>query len=92
MNGHIKGRGTVRVGRCAAAHARDTTPCEGPAETVTVIDAEGRELIGCLHHSARTLASVAGTRLHPLAALLPRAADVYHRAAELPPFAWEVGR
>ncbi|WKX71338.1 hypothetical protein [Streptomyces sp. XD-27] len=58
---------------------------------MTVVDAEGREITGCVRHSARQLASLEGSRLHPMAALGPWAVDVYCRAAELPPFAWLVG-
>jgi hypothetical protein len=77
--------------RCAAADEKDPTPCEGPLSAVTIIDGDSREITGCLQHSARQLASREGARLHPLAALLPWALDVYCRAAELPPFAWQVG-
>lgn len=77
--------------RCAAADAKDRTPCEGPLVAATIIAADGSEITGCVRHSARRLASMDGARLHPMAALLPWAVDVYCRAAELPPFAWQVG-
>ncbi|OII64642.1 hypothetical protein BJP40_20115 [Streptomyces sp. CC53] len=77
--------------RCAAADDKDPTACEGPLTAVTVVTADGTEITGCVRHSARQLASLQGARLHPMAALLPWAVDVYCRAAELPPFAWQVG-
>ncbi|MFG2196871.1 hypothetical protein [Streptomyces sp. NPDC048639] len=58
---------------------------------MTVVTAEGREITGCCRHSARQLASMEGARLHPVAALLPLAMDIYCRAAELPPFPWQIG-
>lgn len=78
--------------RCAAADARDPTPCEGRADAVAVLDAAGRQLTGCVHHGARLLASLDGGRLHPSAAALPWAVEVYCRAAELPPSPWILGR
>ncbi|MFF4606208.1 hypothetical protein ACFY12_26140 [Streptomyces sp. NPDC001339] len=58
---------------------------------MTVVTGDGREITGCVQHSARQLASWKGARLHPLAALLPWAVDIYCRAAELVPFPWEIG-
>lgn len=79
--------------RCGTADAHDPTPCEGTRHTVTVVDREGRQHTGCVHHSARLLASLEGARVHPAAAVLPWAVvEVYCRAAELPPYAWQVGR
>ncbi|SFC02895.1 hypothetical protein [Streptomyces aidingensis] len=78
--------------RCAAADAKDPTPCQGPSTAVTVVDGTGREVTGCRWHSARLLASDGGARLHPMAGLLPCAVDIYCHAGDLPPFAWQVGR
>ncbi|MEU8568541.1 hypothetical protein AB0C51_09300 [Streptomyces pathocidini] len=77
--------------RCSAADEKDPKPCDGPWTAVTTLTADGTEITGCLQHSARLLASLEGSRLHPLAALAPWAVDVYCRAAELPPFAWLIG-
>jgi hypothetical protein len=70
-----KGSGTVRGSRTA----------------VVVIAGDGRQITGCVQHSARQLASMEGARLHPMAGLLPWALDIYCRAAEPPPFAWQIG-
>lgn len=77
--------------RCRAADVKDLTPCEGPLMAVTVLTADGKEMTGCVAHSARQLASLPQARLHPLCCLSPWAVGVYARAATLPPFAWEVG-
>ncbi len=77
--------------RCAVADPEDPTSCEGPLAAVTLIDGAGKEITGCVRHGARQLASWQGARLHPTAALLPWAIEVYCRAAQLPPFAWRVG-
>ncbi|WP_344565730.1 hypothetical protein [Streptomyces axinellae] len=78
--------------RCPAADAKDPTPCEGRRSAVTVLTGDGRQYTGCVHHTARLLASLEGARLHPSAAALPWAVEVYCRAAQLPPFAWQIGR
>ncbi|MFJ3949895.1 hypothetical protein ACIPXV_07470 [Streptomyces libani] len=49
------------------------------------------ESAGCVHHCARLLAGLEGARVHPFVPA-PQALDVYSRARELPPFAWEIGR
>lgn len=77
--------------RCSAANEKDPTACEGPLTAVTVLTREGREIVGCVRHSARQLASLKGSRLHPMAALVPWVLDIYCRAAELTPFPWEIG-
>lgn len=84
-------QGTVIAPRCTLADDADPTPCQGPLAAVTLVAKDGREIPGCTHHGARQLASLEGARLHPVAALLPRNLDVYCRAAELPPFPWQVG-
>ncbi|AWN29624.1 MULTISPECIES: hypothetical protein [unclassified Streptomyces] len=78
-------------GRCPAAAAKDPTPCEGPRDAATIVDRHGRESAGCVHHCARLLAGLEGARVHPFVPA-PQALDVYSRARELPPFAWEIGR
>ncbi|MEW1655288.1 MULTISPECIES: hypothetical protein [unclassified Streptomyces] len=76
--------------RCPAAAAADPTPCDGPP-AATLIDRDGRELAGCVHHCARLLPGLDGARVHPFAPAA-QALDIYVRARELPPFAWEIGR
>ncbi|MCZ0974411.1 hypothetical protein O1L55_30420 [Streptomyces albulus] len=47
---------------------------------------------GRLHqHCARLLPGLDGARVHPFVPTA-RALDIYFRASELPPFAWEIGR
>jgi hypothetical protein len=84
-------RNTDAGRRCLVADRNDPTPCEGELMAVTVITGDGREITGCVHHSARQLASLQGSRLHPMAALMPWVVDIYCRAAALTPFPWEVG-
>ncbi|MFD7918764.1 hypothetical protein ACFV3R_06025 [Streptomyces sp. NPDC059740] len=84
------GRDARAAGRCAAAQREDPTPCDGPADTVTVLDRLGHEVAGCVHHAARLLAGLDGGRVHPFAPVA-RAVEVYVRARALPPRAWEVG-
>ncbi|WP_242641162.1 hypothetical protein [Streptomyces kasugaensis] len=55
------------------------------------MDRNGQEAAGCVHHCARLLAGLDGARVHPFVAAA-RALDIYSRARELPPFAWEIGR
>ncbi|MFH8408620.1 hypothetical protein ACH4FX_28050 [Streptomyces sp. NPDC018019] len=84
----MKTRHGCTPARCPAAPAPDPTPCEGPHDAVTIVYRHGREVAGCVHHCARLLAGLEGARVHPFA---PAAAatEVYLRARELPPYAWE---
>ncbi|SEE25508.1 hypothetical protein SAMN05428954_2158 [Streptomyces sp. 2112.3] len=77
--------------RCPAAAAKDPTPCEGSRDAATIVDRQGREVAGCVHHCARLLAGLEGARVHPFVPT-GQALDIYSRARELPPFAWEIGR
>lgn len=71
--------------RCAAAHAEDPTPCQGPHDAVTALDAHGAGAAGCEHHAARLLSSLDGGRVHCGSA--PGAAiRVFKAAAGMPPF------
>lgn len=88
------GRDTVAgapPGRCPAAAVKDPTPCEGPHDAATIVDRHGREVAGCVHHCARLLAGLEGARVHPFVPAR-HALEIYSRARELPPFAWEIGR
>ncbi|MET9292322.1 hypothetical protein [Streptomyces sp. NPDC003077] len=80
-----------RQARCDVAAAEDPTPCEGRRDAATIVDRHGRELVGCVHHCARVLAGLEGARVHPFVPA-GRALEVYSRARELPPQAWEIGR
>ncbi|REK90940.1 hypothetical protein DY245_07405 [Streptomyces inhibens] len=82
---------TAPHGRCPAAAAKDPTPCEGPHDAATIVDRNGREVAGCVQHCARLLAGLEGARVHPFVPA-QHALDIYSRARELPPFAWEIGR
>ncbi|MFE0377943.1 hypothetical protein ACFW1M_20690 [Streptomyces inhibens] len=82
---------TAPHGRCPAAAAKDPTPCEGPHDAATIVDRNGREVAGCVQHCARLLAGLEGARVHPFVPA-HHALDIYSRARELPPFAWEIGR
>ncbi|MEV6565503.1 hypothetical protein [Streptomyces kronopolitis] len=77
--------------RCPAAATKDPTPCEGPHDAATIVDRHGREVAGCVQHCARLLAGLDGARVHPFAPT-PQSLEIYFRAGELPPFAWEIGR
>ncbi|MCK7626676.1 hypothetical protein MUU72_26835 [Streptomyces sp. RS10V-4] len=77
--------------RCPAAAAADPTPCDGPPDTATLVDRHGRETAGCVHHCARLLPGLDGARVHPFVPAA-QALEIYLRAGELPPFAWEIGR
>ncbi|WP_275462858.1 hypothetical protein [Streptomyces noursei] len=82
---------TATHDRCPAAAAADPTPCDGPPDAATLVDREGREAAGCIRHCARLLPGLDGARVHPFVPTA-RALDIYFRASELPPFAWEIGR
>ncbi|MEW9516979.1 hypothetical protein [Streptomyces tubercidicus] len=88
---HAPGANSTPSIRCPAAAAKDPTPCEGPQDAATIIDCHGHESAGCIHHCARLLAGLEGARVHPFVPA-PQALDIYSRARELPPFAWEIGR
>lgn len=85
--------------RCAAAHAEDRSPCEGVFDAVRVSDRAGEETLACVHHGAVLLASLAGGEVHPGprmctgdGSVAPGAAiDVYQRAQQLRPFAFQDG-
>ncbi|WP_274913158.1 hypothetical protein [Streptomyces sp. WZ-12] len=77
--------------RCPAAAPADPTPCDGPPDAATLVDQHGREVAGCVHHCARLLPGLDGARVHPFVPAA-QALDIYVRACELPPFAWEIGR
>ncbi|MFE2812634.1 DUF6907 domain-containing protein [Streptomyces nigra] len=77
--------------RCAAAHADDPAPCDGPA-VVTVLDRSNGGAAGCEVHAARLLASLEGGRVYPLPDAPPGAAiRVFKAAGALRPFPWLEG-
>ncbi|WP_407287969.1 hypothetical protein [Streptomyces sp. BP-8] len=81
----------LRHRRCPAAAAKDPAPCEGPHDAATIVDRHGKEVAGCVQHCARLLAGLEGARVHPFVPA-HHALDIYSKARELPPFAWEIGR
>lgn len=50
----------MTTSRCQAAHATDPSPCEGATQAVTLRDGKGKQLLGCVHHAARAIASIGG--------------------------------
>lgn len=80
-----------RLDRCSAAHPDDTSPCDGPADAVEVVDTTHHRLPGCPRHGARALASITGARVE--AGSVPGAAiSAFKAAQQLPPFAHDFDR
>jgi len=73
--------------RCSAAHVEDRTPCAGPRDAVTVLDAVGGAVPGCERHGARMLASIHGARVEP-GSVVGAATRVLTAAEGLVPFCW----
>lgn len=74
--------------RCAAAHTEDPTACQDQHGVVQVVDGVGGQVTGCVHHTARMLASIDGARAVALPGHEGAAAEARRRAAALPAFAW----
>ena len=74
--------------RCPAAHPEDPSPCEGPHDAVRVLDQQGAEALGCVHHAARLYASLERPRVYPTPGNDGAALDVYRRAQTIEPFEW----
>ncbi|GAB2778259.1 hypothetical protein [Streptomyces daliensis] len=88
-----------RDDRCAAAHPKDPSPCEGPGDAVLIRDqhmSRARDEMtegvpGCVHHGARMLASLTGGRVYPGPGADPSggaAIEVHTRAQKIRPFEW----
>lgn len=77
--------------RCAAAHAEDPRPCDGPGDTVRIVDRAGAEVAACPLHGAVLLASLDRGRVYPLNGPDGAAITVYVRARALPPFDFLTG-
>lgn len=78
--------------RCAAAHPEDPTPCgAGPRDAVRVLDEQGAEVVGCVHHAARLYASMERPRVYPMPGHDQAAIEVYQLAQTLRPFCWLPG-
>ncbi|GGT60094.1 hypothetical protein GCM10010271_74080 [Streptomyces kurssanovii] len=82
--------------RCQAAHATDTSPCEGARQAVRLRDGKGNVKLGCVHHAARAIASIGGLTV----AAGPHGYQGYawgdsasrtaiRRAKDLAPFDWQ---
>ncbi|SFD12606.1 hypothetical protein [Streptomyces aidingensis] len=75
--------------RCSAAHESDPTPCLGVPDAVTVVDAGGTEVDGCVPHAARLFAELCDVRLTTGPGGRDQDATAALRAAlELPPSVW----
>lgn len=72
-------------GRCPAAHAEDPTPCDGPADAVTIRDQYGAEQGGCVNHGSAYLASIEHATVHP-GSVDGAAIEMYRRAQTRRPF------
>jgi hypothetical protein len=82
-----RGRGVdSALTRCPAAHAEDPRPCDGPTDTVRIVDRPGAEVAACPLHGAVLLASLDRGRVYPLAGPSGSAIGVYALARTLPPF------
>lgn len=77
----------MNTDRCIAAHSEDPTPCVGPHDAVTILDASGTAATGCEWHGARLLASLDGARVEP-GSVLGAATRVFAEADATQPFAW----
>ncbi|MFJ4577524.1 hypothetical protein ACIP4W_40510 [Streptomyces sp. NPDC088846] len=78
---------TDTTDRCIASHPEDPTPCVGPHDAVTVLDAHGNAATGCEWHAARLLASLDGARVEP-GTVVGAATRVFAQADVTRPFAW----
>lgn len=92
-----EGNTMTTTSRCQAAHATDTSPCEGSGQAVSLRDGKGNEKLGCVHHAARAIASVSGLSV----AAGPHGYQGYawgdsasreaiRRATDLAPYDWQV--
>lgn len=75
--------------RCPAAHPDDPTDCEGQQDAVRVVDQAEANVLGCVHHATRLLASLDGARVYPKPGHDGAALEVYYAAQDLPPFVWQ---
>jgi hypothetical protein len=78
----------VRIVRCAAAPAEDSTPCVGGLAVVRIVDQHGMEATGCVHHAATLYASLVGARVYPSPGHAGAATEVYIRAQTQPAITW----
>lgn len=81
--------------RCATAHPTDSSLCDTLPDAVIIVDQNGVERFGCVHHGARALASMTyahvlcGPMSHVGYGLRSNAAtDALHRSRTLAPFDW----
>jgi hypothetical protein len=77
------------TGRCSAAHVEDISACNGPRDAVSIEDASGDSALGCVHHGAVLLASLADGRVYPGPGHRDGdAIAVYYAGQSLRPFAF----
>jgi hypothetical protein len=81
----------TRDGRCPAAHVADPRPCDGPTDSVQIIDQTGDATSACLLHGAVMLASLERGRAYPLNGPDGSAITVFTRAQRLPAFDFLTG-
>ena len=74
----------TRDGQCSAAHVEDPRPCDGPTDSVRIIDQTGAATSACLLHGAALLASLERGRVYPLNGPDGSAITVFTRAQTLP--------
>ncbi|WP_235980462.1 hypothetical protein [Streptomyces albidus (ex Kaewkla and Franco 2022)] len=74
--------------RCAAAHSEERSPCEGPRAVVRIVDQNGNETTGCVHHAAVLYASLACCRVYPSPGHAGDVTEVYRRAQMLDSRPW----
>lgn len=76
---------------CAARHSGDGSPCEGDQNAVRIVVGQ-QEVLACVNHAARLLASVSHAEVYPVGGPdgpdTGAAAEVARRAAGMGPFFW----
>jgi hypothetical protein len=92
-----EGNTMTATARCAAAHATDTSPCEGPTQAVSLRDRKGNTKLGCVHHAARAIATIGvltvGTGPHGYQGYAwndSAGREAVRRAKDLAPYDWQV--
>lgn len=75
----------TRPDRCPGAHARDESPCDGPADAVRVVDQHGAEQDACVNHGSALLASLKDARVMR-GSVEGAAIEAFRRAQQRTPF------
>lgn len=77
--------------RCPAAHPADPRPCDGPDDSVEIVDQTGVRTPACGLHGAVLLASLEHGRVYPLNGPKGSAITLFTRARSLPAFDFLTG-